>query len=485
MPSPVIAKKGPYDWAFVCLDYACEEKAEQLRRFCERIHALARQAAGDPSLIGFFDINRQYVDALAKGPVPERLTAKIDELREELNRYYIDHYFSFYDILFVDSNGNIFYTIRKELNLHKDLFHPTHTGSALARCLAENPSREAFVDFDQYGPSCKPAAFFVEPVHSGKAIIGWLVFQCAINKVNTIFSGTEELGRTGETLLVNKNGLMLTESNFIGDSTTLKKRLDDRNLQIKFENRKGNRIVTDYRGYSALTSFKVVEFLGTHWLVVAKVDEDEILTEYYTRHRRYYADRLLDDLQTSRPPPLHSAPILEAENTLRIDMDEFIRANDGERLQTYGISTCTGFIAAFPGRFGYMAHISSVDKVYGASGSNLLGQIIKKVKSFDVYPCEHRAMVFTVVVTHLNSLLAIIDKLVGEGFFLSQIQVLYYPEAISASVSYDYAQQHLHVFWRLKSLSDAPRVQLQADTRNIGQLIRGIVESEEGRVEQE
>jgi hypothetical protein len=94
-------------------------------------------------------------------------------------------------------------------------------------------------------------------------------------------------------------------------------------------------------------------------------------------------------------------------------------------------------------------------------------------------------MVFTVVVTHLNSLLAIIDKLVGEGFFLSQIQVLYYPEAISASVSYDYAQQHLHVFWRLKSLSDAPRVQLQADTRNIGQLIRGIVESEEGRVEQE
>lgn len=473
------ANKGVYEWGFVRLDYARKEKVQQLKRFSDRIHSLAVQAAEDPSVIGCFDVNRQYAAALEKGSVPEALTAKVEELRAGFNRYYIENYFSFYDILFIDGKGKVFYTVRKEEDLHADFLKGGLSKSSLASCLAKIPQSEAFVDFHHYGPSAKPAAFFVEPVRKDNVLMGWVVLQCAINKVNTIFSGTEDLGRTGETFLVNRDGLMLTESNFIGDPTILIKRLDDRNIHAKFEEGNGNRSVTDYRGYEALTSFEVVDFLGTRWLVVAKVDKDEVITQHYAQYRRYYSEKLLSDLSNTPPSPMRDTSLPGASTTIRIDMDEFIKATNGERLQTFGVSTCTGLIASYPGKFAYMAHISPIDKIYGAAGTNLVGQMINKIKSFDIYPCEKRAIGFAVVAPHLDSLLPIIDKLVAEGFLLSQIRVLHTPKAISATISYDYGKDNLHVFWRLENSSGSNHVHLMRDARNVGEIVRQVMQSEE------
>ena len=476
--SEVWANKGVYEWASVRLDFARKEKVRQLKRFSDRIHGLAVQAAKDSSVTACFDIGLQYAAALEKGTVPQALTAKIEELQAGFNRYYIENYFSFYDILFVDGKGRVFFTVRKEEALYTDLVKDAPSQSLLSRCLARKPEREAFVDFHHYAPSAKPAAFFVEPVRKGGHVVGWLALQCAINKVSTIFSGTEDLGRTGETFLVNQEGLMLTESNFIGDSTVLKKRLDDRNIQAKFEDRQGNRTVTDYRGYEALTSFEVVDFLKTRWLVVAKMDKDEVITHHYAQHRRYYSEKLLTHLRKTPPPSLRTASLPLAAKTLRIDMDEFIKANNGERLQTFGVSTCTGLIASYPGKFAYMAHISPMDKIYGAAGTNLVGQMVNKIKSFDIYPCEKRAIGFAVVAPHLDSLLPIIDKLVSEGFLLSQIKVLYAPEAVSATISYDYKNDNLQVFWRLVKSSAGNQVHLLEDASRVGEIVRSVMQAE-------
>ena len=162
--------------------------------------------------------------------------------------------------------------------------------------------------------------------------MGWIVLQCAIQKVNTLFAWEESLGQTGETFLINQHGFMLTESNFDGDSTLLKKRLDDRNIQAKFSEKKGHRMVTDYRGHAAVTSFEVVHFLGTRWLVVAKVDRDEIITRHYALHRRYYADSLLDYLEKAPAPALREFDAAPYRAGLRVDMDECLKASHGERL---------------------------------------------------------------------------------------------------------------------------------------------------------
>jgi hypothetical protein len=476
---PAHAKKGVYDWAFVRLDYARQEKVETLKRFCARTHELARRAARDESVTGCFDVNLQYAAMVEKGPVPEEVSARVRELRENFNRYYIEHYLAFYDILFVDLKGKVFYTIRKESDLGGNLLQEDPADSPLVRCLQGVPEQEVFVDFHDYGPSSKPASFFVEPLHKDGRPVGWIVLQCAIQKVNTLFAWEESLGQTGETFLINQHGFMLTESNFDGDSTILKKRLDDRNIQAKFSEKKGHRMVTDYRGHAAVTSFEVVHFLGTRWLVVAKADRDEIITRHYALHRRYYADRLLDYLEKAPAPALREFDAAPYRGGLRVDMDEFLKASHGERLHTLGISTCTGLLVAYPGRFAYLAHASTVDRIYGAEQTNLLGQVVKQVKSFDIRPCEIHRIVFRVVSPHLESLLAVLDKVVEEGFLLSQIEMNVHPGASSAAMSYDYRADALVVTWRLNGSSRRNGTHLMDDAFNIGDIVREIIHAEE------
>ncbi len=237
-------------------------------------------------------------------------------------------------------------------------------------------------------------------------------------------------------------------------------------------------MVTDYRGRTALTSFEVVQFLGTQWLIVAKMDVDEIVTDHYIQHRRYYADRLLKHLQEKPAAPLRSAVPPEPRETLRIDMDEFLWADHGERLHTFGLSTCTGILALYPGKLAYLAHISPKDKLYGAQETNLLGPMIKRIKSFDVYRCERHRVTYVVVATHLKTLLPIVDKLVDEGFFLSQVRLIHHRDAESATVSYDCPDDNLTVTWRFPQATPVENTHLLDDALDMGQIIREIMQSE-------
>ena len=126
-----------------------------------------------------------------------------------------------------------------------------------------------------------------------------------------------------------------------------------------------------------------------------------------------------------------------------------------------------------------MAHISPKDRIYGADDTNLLGQIIKKIKSFDIYRCERRHVVFVIVATHLDSLLAAVDKLVEEGFMLSQVRVMYNPDAKTAAMSYEYEKDDLSVTWRLKGNSTEKNNHLLEDARNVGEIIRVVMHSDE------
>ncbi|NCC52043.1 MAG: hypothetical protein EOM20_12615 [Spartobacteria bacterium] len=483
------AEKGPYDWALVRLDYVRADKVAQLEHFCRRVRELAAKAAGDPSLYDCFRINREY-DRLCKHSVPPgEVREKIMMLREELGTYYLEHYLTFYDILFVDVSGEVFYTIRNESDMHNNLMDKdSPTFGPLGVALQAQPAEECFVDFHDYGPSSEPASFFVEPVMEDGELVGWIVLQCAINKVNSLFAWTEELGQSGETILVNGEGFMLSESNFEGSSTILSKRLDDRNIKTKFEERRGHRLVTDYRGFSALTSFEVVPFMGTEWLVVAKVDRDEILTSHYADHRRYSADRLVEYFRKAPSAPSISVP--DAVRDLygcctRVDIDEFLKAEEGRRLHTFGVATCTGLLAVYPGKFAYMAHISPRDKMYGSDDVNLLGQLIKRIQNFDMYPCEQRKVMFLVVAPHLESLPRIVDKLVDEGFMLSQIQVLVNQAAETAELMYDPDADEMLVYWRNAVDDPHPRIHSLREAANVGRVFQEIFNlSESGFPEQ-
>ncbi len=468
--------RGPHEWSFVRLDYARQEKVRQFKRYCDQVHEAASRAATDKALIEFFDIYRKYSRLQQEGDrPPAELARRIADFRAAIDERYIRQYLCFYDILMIDVGGDIFYTIRKESDFQHNLFEGDLARSPLAQCLRADPREEMFIDFQYYAASCEPAAFFVEPVNVNGRPLGWLVLQCAVNKVNSLFAGAEQLGETGETFLVNHAGYMLTESSFEGDSTILSKRLDDRNVKTKFHEKQGHRTVTDYRGFTALTSFEVVEFMGTQWLVVAKVDEAQIITEHFGQHRQFYHDVIVRHL-SNVPLCDDAGPVpVSDQKAVKVDMDEFVRANHGELLRTVGVSTCTAVVATYPGKFGYMAHISPLDKVYGGDVTNLLGHVVKKIKTYDIYKYERPRVRFIVVAGHCDSLPNIVDKLVAEGFMLSQITVLRGPVGQYANVTYGYSQDQISVEWVSGQNGAAPVVQYARDAQNLGDIVKRLI----------
>lgn len=456
------AGKSVFEWAGIRLEYVRDERLAQLRHLCRQVHERARAISTDEVMRAMFDAGLSYADIIDSPTPPPELAADLKELKDTVNNYYIVNYNMFYNILFVGTRGDVLYSIRRSPDYRANLFSGILARTPLSRALKKKHTAEVFVDFHQFAPADDVAAFFIEPYTRGGTLRGWFVLQWPLNKINALFAGSEALGPSGETFLVNRGGYMLTESSFKSDSTILQTHLDRSNVETKFSMRRGRKTVTDYRGATALTAFEVFPFLDTEWLVVAKMDEAQVLTTHYAQHQKYYADMIARHIRRHIPAG-NAAPVdIGARKTVRVDMDEFVRVNRNEILRTYGVSTCTALVAVFPGKFGYLAHISPYDTIYGGTATSLVGHVLKKIKNYDIYKFERDQIRFTIVARHLETMPQIVNKLIEEGFYLSQITVLHQPDAASADVTCDYQTGRTVAAWHR---ADGGQPNILQDTR--------------------
>lgn len=374
-------------------------------------------------------------------------------LELKIDIQYAENYGDFYDILFVDSSGYIFHSIKQEWDYHTNLFTGRLNNSNLARSI-KNQSNSAFVDYEHYAPSNEPAAFFITPVKSGNIVHGWFVLQYAINRINTILTDRTGLGRTGEVYLVNKNRMMLTDSRFIKEKTILKKHIETEAIKLAFEDTVNNKIITDYRGVEVFSSFKQFNLFGSSWVVVAEIDEDEIITNYYNNNSDSLNKRMVTHLGLRQPDYFEGSNIIKPAHI--IDMNEYGKAYPGEILKTYGVSTCTAVAVLYKGRFTYLLHLGPTDRMYSDSEidifltsqqTDFVSRLTEKIRHFDIYPYELNNLKFIIVATHDDSFKNIVDRLIENNVHLSEIKFMYNPRASVANVFSDPNDDYVTVKW--------------------------------------
>lgn len=454
------------------LDNIHRQKKAQLLNYLDNVKKSADAIRTDPVMEDFFDIKNKYYQLRKTKPASEGLVRTLETLKQKINEHYLNNYRLFYDILFINTAGEIFYTIRKQADYHKNIFRGAFSETALAQQLKEYP-HETFVDYQYYDVSGEPSAFIVEPVIKDDRFMGWFVMQCTINKINNMFTHEKGLGMTGEVFLVNKENYMLTDSRFYGDSTILKRHLSRKNIEAKFKEQSGHKIVTDYRGFRALSSFEVCRIADSEWLLIAKIDEDEIITEQYKGRRDVLGRRLKDCLRKSAVRHCKGIPV--SEKPVVVDMDEFRKVQKGEMIGTFGVSTSTAVIITFPERFAYLSHISNLDRIYGGNTTDLIGHMLKRIKIFDIYKYERRRLQATIVANHFESIMNAIDKLVEEGFFLSQIKFIYNGSAAYGRVLHDYMTNDTCVKWLMNRDTGEKVCQCASDVKSVGSLIKPVI----------
>ncbi len=458
--------------AFQSLDKIREEKKQQLLTYLERLARNAAAISSDELMLEFFEIKSKYYRLKKSSPPPAELEQLIEGLKAAVRDRYLHDYLLFYDILFIDRNGDIFHTIRRQGDYHRNIFEGELAKTSLSRQLKSCPG-QTFVDYELYIASDEPSAFFVEPFFKEGVLTGWFVLQFAINKINNMFTAEKGLGVTGEVFLVNRQQYMLTESRFSKNSSILNQHLSRENIEAKFRERSGHKVVVDYRGFRALTSFEVCTVGNSEWLLIAKIDASEIVTEQYRKKPEEFQRRMARAFQKQKIAPPCTPMRIESKVTA-VDMDDFRKVDNEELLCTYGVSTCTAIIVTFPGKFAYMGHISNLDVAYGGNATDLVGHIFKRIKTFDIYEYERRKLMVTVIANHLDSVLQIIDKLVAQGLFLSQIKFLY-AESEYGNVLHDYLGNRTLVEWRLDKKTGRKISHCASSVDPVGEVVKTLI----------
>jgi len=223
--------------------------------------------------------------------------------------------FSFDDAMLVDPDGNVVYSVSKQIdlgaNVRKAPYKTTKLAEGFDQALRATSINDVFfTDFEDYGPSYgNPTQWVLTPVGDAGGIVGVLAMQlnvAALNKVMTGDQGWENdgLGKTGETFLAGPDKLMRSVARVLltdperfqrdvvahgtpediakrevelKDSVLLQPLGDSTSVREGLAGNSGVRTGTGYLGQEALSAYGPLKLPGLQWAIVARVDESEAL----------------------------------------------------------------------------------------------------------------------------------------------------------------------------------------------------------------
>ncbi len=192
----------------------------------------------------------------------------------------------YYDIFLTDRDGNVIYTTFKELDFATNLVSGKYAKTGLAKVFQQiqgnsGDAKLVFDDFKPYAPSADaPASFIGRGVYNrDNKLIGSLIFQMPVGRINGIMQSPDGMGETGETYVIGSDYLMRTDSRFSKDSTLLKTKIQSETVDAALSGQSGSAIITDYRGQEVVSAYTPLSYHGVKWAVIAEVDTDEALAE--------------------------------------------------------------------------------------------------------------------------------------------------------------------------------------------------------------
>ncbi|UVS70122.1 methyl-accepting chemotaxis protein [Nitrososphaera viennensis] len=205
--------------------------------------------------------------------------ASIDESQlKEASSTLMGEFSEFKEATGGDKDG--FYKI-KTVSMHGTVFYSSSDGSEVGKSIAQDPNfqkaKQQPVSFVEYDAARKEGArTIIVPVtaHGGQDTIGVVYASVPTHVASQILLNREGLGESGETYLVNSEGLMISESRFV-EGAAFNQRVNTLPVTECFE--KGtvvNGIYPDYRGIPVYGASACVKDAGI--VLLAEYDVAEI-----------------------------------------------------------------------------------------------------------------------------------------------------------------------------------------------------------------
>lgn len=207
-------------------------KADYIRAYFAEMLTDLRHQSGMKANVQFLNDLRRTFEESGK-PLGDfvkgfKWTMIVDEhgadLKNDLRAY------GYWDILLIDDQGNILFTVAGEDDLGTNLFKGRYSDTLFARACrkALETGQAAFSDFEFYAPSKNAAAGFLVSVivNEDGDKIGLMAFQVQTNQIDPIMQESTGLGKTAETYLVGADLKMRSNSVLSEKETFLRKTVE-------------------------------------------------------------------------------------------------------------------------------------------------------------------------------------------------------------------------------------------------------------------
>ena len=290
------------------LEATADGRRNETRRFLEAIRLDARGTAADmmtqQALFGITgawpklgddpatELHKRYIDE-NPNPIGEKYNLEsakkdsYDRAHRQGHVTFLKHLKAqgYYDIFLIDADGNVVYTVQKERDFGTNLITGPYKDTGLAQVFrkviaSDDPDAFANSDFEAYAPSNgAPAAFVAVPIIMNERKLGVLAYQLPNDQLNTIFANTRGLGETGETLLVDKAGMLVSDSVRTQDVDSLKVAINSPLLAETLGGQDVNGNIEGYRGITSYAAAVPLDFGDVRWSVVALIGEEEVMAQ--------------------------------------------------------------------------------------------------------------------------------------------------------------------------------------------------------------
>lgn len=222
--------------------------------------------------------------------------------------------FGYYDLFLVNGEGDVVYSVFKEIDFATNLISGPHRQSNLSRAFRKawdsvQGDAVTVIDFDRYLPSQgAPAAFVAFPIfNETETKVGVLVFQLPIDHINAVMTGggkwsAQGLGNTGQTYLVAEDFTMRNDARALIESpgeslralevlglprdqmeqirhfktTILLQDVRTRAVLDALNGITDTRITTDYRGVPVLSAYSPLDLHGMSWVILSEIEVQEV-----------------------------------------------------------------------------------------------------------------------------------------------------------------------------------------------------------------
>jgi len=200
-------------------------------------------------------------------------------------KYLRDNGFS--DVYLFDTDGNLLYTVQKDIDFATNLvtgeWRDTGLAQAYRAAMAGEGGQAYFFDFKPYAPSnMTPASFLATAIVLGKKKLGVLAIQMPTQRIGRILARNAGLGETGNSVLIGTDKLPRTDAKDVSAADAIGSQpIKDPLVDSALSGTSGYGVMNDLQGNAAFTALEPLDVYGTRFAIAVTQAEDEALKPVY------------------------------------------------------------------------------------------------------------------------------------------------------------------------------------------------------------